>query len=93
MPAGSARRRAVLSDDTDPEIEARQVAVWRALSSVEIAALINAASRAARTLAAAGLRDRYPRASPHELALRLATLTLGADLAARAYPQLRHLDP
>jgi hypothetical protein len=83
----------VLSDDTDPEIEARQVAVWRELSSVEIAAIINAASRATRTLALAGLRDRYPRASPHELSLRLARITLGSDLAAKAYPELQHLDP
>jgi hypothetical protein len=93
MPADLVRRRAVLSDDTDPEMEARQVAVWRELSTVEIAAIVNAASRAARTLAAAGVRDRYPQASPHELALRLARLTLGSDLAARAYPELHHLDP
>ena len=42
-------------------------------------------------LARAGLRERHPGASDHELFLRLAILTLGSDLAGRAYPDARSL--
>jgi len=86
------RRRAVLSRDTDLEAEERQVETWRKLSSIQIAALITGASRAARSLAIAGLRARHPDASDREIVVRLAALTLGRELARRAYPELDRLD-
>ena len=81
--------RAVLSGDTSYEAEARQVAIWRSLSSVDIAAIINGASQTARTLALAGLRARHPEASEKDLVPLFALLTLGPDLARKAYPELR----
>ncbi|MBM3778186.1 MAG: hypothetical protein FJW23_08095 [Acidimicrobiia bacterium] len=86
-------RRARLSRDTDAETEARQIETWRGLSSVEISALVAGASRAARTVALAGLRARHPLASDRELVARLAAITLGRDLARRVYPELDRLAP
>ena len=49
-------------------------------------------SEAVRDLALAGVRARYPEATPRELFLRLAIVTLGIDLARKAYPELERLD-
>ena len=65
-----------------------QVQVWRGMSTVELAQLIAAASRATRTLALAGLRERYPAESDLMLIARFAELTLGSSLARRVYPEL-----
>lgn len=92
MAAEPSRPAARLAADTDFEIEERQVRIWRSLSTVEIAALINGASRASRAMALAGLRQRHPSASEHELTVRLAAITLGRSLALCAYPELEHLD-
>jgi hypothetical protein len=78
--------KAVLSDDTAPEVEEAQVQRWRAMPSAEKARLIVGLCQAADALALAGIRHRYPAASPRESFLRLAMLKLGRDLACRAYP-------
>jgi hypothetical protein len=52
---------------------------------------VSGLTNATFVLARAGLRQRYPGASEGELFLRLAILTLGADLAQRAYPDARFL--
>jgi len=93
MAEGSSPLAARLSRDTDRLAEQRQIVAWRSLSTVEIARLVAGASRAARTLALAGLRARYPSASDHELTVRLAAITLGRALATRAFPELDHLEP
>jgi hypothetical protein len=93
MPARRSPLEARLSRDTDRAAEDRQIAAWRSLSTVEIGRLVAGASRAARTLALAGLRARYPSASAHELTVRLAAVTLGPALARRAYPELDDLEP
>ena len=69
------RERGLLSDDTSRDAERQQIAVWQSLSTVEIAALIDGASRAARTLALAGLRIRHPNASDQELVARFAEMS------------------
>ena len=92
-PINPEQPRALLSRDTDPAIEARQIETWRRLSSVEIAEIVAGASRAARGLALAGLRARHPRASDRELVVRLAAIALGRELARQAYPELDRLDP
>lgn len=79
---------APLADDTAPDVERRQVEAWRAMSPAEKAALITSLSQAAYDLALAGVRHRYPDASPREHFLRLAILTLGRELAAKAYPEI-----
>lgn len=78
--------RQPLAADTAVEIEARQIAEWRCMSPADKAALVTGLTNATFVLARAGLRRRYPAASEHELFLRMAVLTLGRELAERAYP-------
>jgi hypothetical protein len=80
-----------LNDDTSAEIEERQVAAWREMTPAQKAELISSLCRAAREVALAGIRDRYPDASPREHFLRLAILNLGLDLARQAYPEIDQL--
>jgi hypothetical protein len=81
-----------LSMDTSPEIERRQIEAWRRMSPVEKAAIVSGLTQAAYDLALAGVRARYPDASPREQFLRLAIVTLGRDLASKAYPEVAILD-
>ena len=77
-----------LALDTSPEIEQLLVERWRAMSPAEKAAIVSGLTAAAYELALAGVRRRHPNASPREQFLRLAVITLGRDLACRAYPEL-----
>jgi hypothetical protein len=78
--------------DTSPEIERRQIDAWRRTSDAEKLALAMSMSTAVRRLALAGIRQRYPDASPREQFLRLAVVTLGEELARKAYPEIAQLD-
>ena len=49
-------------------------------------------SATVRQLALAGIRLRHPGVSAREEFLRLAALTLGEELARRAYPEIDALD-
>ena len=62
------------------------------MSALQKAALVSGLTQAAYEMALAGVRDRYPDASPREQFLRLALVTLGPDLARRAYPEIAALD-
>lgn len=83
---------AVLSDTT-PEAHAvmiellRQAEPWRRLE------LLAGLNRLARDLALAGLRQRYPQATPAELERRLADLLFGPELAERAFGPYRFTEP
>ena len=81
-----------LALDTSPEIERLQIEAWRRMSAAEKAAAITGLTRAAYTMTCAGVRHRYPSASPRELFLRTAIVTLGWKLAAAAYPDAAALD-
>lgn len=83
--------REPLAFDTPMEVERRQIETWRAMSPADKAALVTGLTKAAFELALAGVRDRYPNASPAEHRLRLAVLTLGTELAQRAYPDVAAL--
>jgi len=83
--------RGALSLDTAADIERRQFELWRQMSPADKMALVSAASLAARQLAEAGIRERYPHASARERFLRYAVLTLGVDLARAAYPDVADL--
>jgi len=63
------------------------------MTDQEKGALITGLTQAAFEMAAAGVRARYPHANPREQFLRLAIVTLGRELARRAYPEIDHLDP
>jgi hypothetical protein len=80
--------RTPLSLDTSREIERLQIERWRAMSPAEKAAIVSGLTQAVYDLALAGIRFRHPRASPSEQFLRLAVITLGPDLARRAYPEI-----
>ena len=80
-------RTAVLSRDTSPEAERRQVALWRGMTEMEKARLVSSASRAVQLLSLAGIRRRHPQASAEECMLRLARLKLGSKLFALAHPE------
>jgi hypothetical protein len=85
-------RRAILSADTSPEIEQRQIEYWRRLSPAERLRLVSDMSRAVMDLSLAGVRRRYPHASERECFLRAVAIRLGADTVKRIYPDAAHLD-
>jgi hypothetical protein len=79
-----------LYSDTHPEMEAMHIRLlresppWR---KMEILAGLNAS---ARSLALAGMRQRFPQASDDELRRRLADLLLGPDLARKVHGELEN---
>jgi len=75
-----------LTLDTSSEIERRQIDAWREMSPAEKAAMVTGLTRAAFAMTAAGVRQRYPDASPREQFLRVAVIVLGPELACKAYP-------
>jgi hypothetical protein len=77
-----------LSLDTSADAERLQIRLWREMSPADKARLVSGLCESAHALALAGIRRRHPTASPRECFLRLAALTLGVELARRAYPEL-----
>jgi hypothetical protein len=82
-----------LSLDTSPEIERLQIEAWRRMSPVQKAAIVSGLTQAVFDLAHAGVRQRHPGATLREQFLRVAVITLGPDLARKAYPEVVRLDP
>ena len=80
--------REPLSRDTSLEAEALQIDGWRRMAPAEKAATITGLTQAVYEMARAGIRQRYPNAPPREQFLRLAIVSLGADLARKAYPEI-----
>ena len=78
--------------DTSPEVERMQIDGWRRMSAEQKAALITGLTDAAVSMTLAGIRHRYPDASPREQQLRLAVITLGPELARKAFPEIAALD-
>lgn len=79
-------RRAAIFDDTPPEIEARVIEGYRAMSPVERLARVVSLNRALEELATARLRSRYgPHLSPRELQLRLGALRLPREDMVRVF--------
>lgn len=72
-------------------MEMRQIARWREMSADEKTALMSSLSLAVHDVALAGIRHRYPFATPRECFLRLAVLRLGRELAVQAYPEIANL--
>jgi hypothetical protein len=75
-----------LSLDTSPDVERRQIDAWRQMSPAQKAATVTGLTRAAYEMTAAGVRQRFPEASPREHFLRVAVIVLGLELASKAYP-------
>ena len=74
--------------DTHPEIERLQIERLRQMPSWRKMTLVAEMNQAVRTLALAGLRQRYPDDTPAQRHRRLADLLLGPALAARVYGPL-----
>ena len=81
-----------LARDTAPDIEQRQIDSWRQMTASQKLRLVVSTSATVRQLAMAGVRQRYPAASSREQFLRLAQVTLGEELARKAYPEIETLD-
>jgi len=79
---------AVLALDTPAEVERVQIDLLRQMPPWRKLALVGEMNRAVRTMALAGLRQRYPHDAPAMIRRRLADLVLGPELAARAYGPL-----
>ncbi len=71
--------------DTHPDIERFQVERLRQMPSWRKMALMAEMTESVRTLAVAGLRQRYPADTPTQRRRRLADLLLGPELATRVY--------
>ena len=72
-------------NDTDPRIQAVLVAGYRAMSASQKLARVTALTRAVQELALLDIRRRHPKADQRELALRLASRWIDADLMKRAF--------
>ena len=71
--------------DTSADVEARQVAHWRAMSPKERFDLVAALNDSCEQMAAAGVRLRHPNAGADEVRLRVLALRLGRDLMVEVY--------
>jgi hypothetical protein len=76
---------AILSRDTDPEIEKMQIEGLRQMPAWRKLALVSSMNCMVRTLALAGLCERYPDDTAVQRRRRLADLVLGPELAACAF--------
>ncbi len=74
-----------MPSDTSPQAENVQIQGLRAMPLWRKLQMVSELTLAARKFALAGLRSRFPNASPEELRRRLATLCLGPELAAKVY--------
>jgi hypothetical protein len=74
-----------LATDTHPDIERLQIERLRQMPTWRKMALMAEMTQSVRTLALAGLRQRYPADTLAQRRRRLADLLLGPELAARAY--------
>jgi len=77
-----------LYPDTDADAERVQMEIYRRMQPWKKIQLVEEANRMSRALAMAGLRSRFPDASPEEIRRRFFGLWLGEELAAEVYGPL-----
>ncbi len=78
--------------DASQHVAELQIELWRRMSPIEKLDLVNELTVATRELCLTGIRLRHAGASEREVKLRLALITLGRELALRAYPEAGPLD-
>jgi hypothetical protein len=66
---------------TAPEVRHMLIERWRAMSTAEKLAVVDAANRACDALAAVGVRRWHPEASDDEVRQRVIAIRLGRDLS------------
>jgi hypothetical protein len=81
-----------LYSDTHPKMEALQIRLLREAPPWRKMEMLAGLNNSAKSLALAGLRQRYPQASESELRRRLADLLLGEDLARKVYGELENAE-
>ncbi len=74
--------------DTEPDAHRIHIDLMRRAEGWRKLELADQLHQTLRTLALAGLRARYPKASPEELRRRLADVLLGPALAEEVYGPL-----
>lgn len=74
-----------LYDDTQPEMEALQIELIRAMPPWKKMTIIDGLNSTVRTLAVNGIKQRHPDATPQEVRRMLADLMLGEELAQKVY--------
>ena len=73
------------SADTSIDVDRMLVRRYRAMSPADKVRIVRQLSRTTQELALAGLRQRYPHASPREMQLRLAATRLDAATMRAAF--------
>jgi len=68
------------ANDTAPEAQKRMTEIYRRMTPTERLQRVRDLTLTAHALALAGLRQRHPEESEHELHLRLARQRLGPEL-------------
>ncbi len=74
-----------LAQDTTLAAERVLIHLWREMPAWRKMELVGEMNATIKTLARAGLAQRFPKASPQEIERRLADILLGQELAARVY--------
>jgi phage gp29-like protein len=74
--------------DTHPRMEALQVKLLRDTPPWRKMEMLAELNKAARELALAGLRQRYPEADETTLVRYLGNILLGSDIAGRVYAEM-----
>ena len=74
-----------MTGDTSPEVEARQVEIWRTMTPKQKLDIVADLNRDVQRMADAGVRMRYPDATDREVFLRVAALRNGRELSIAAY--------
>ena len=75
----------ILSEDTNPKVEAMQMEMLRHTPDWRKLQMVGELNLTIREMAMLGLRERYPLASAAELRRRLADILLGKNLAYLVY--------
>ena len=75
--------------DTDPKMEALQVQLLRMTPSWGKMEMLTRLNASARSLALAGLRQRFPQAGEAEIRRYLADLLLGHELARKVLGEVK----
>ncbi len=75
--------------DTHPKMEALQIELIRRMPAWKKIAIVEGLNETVKTLAARGLQQRYPNATPEQIRRLLAEQMLGAELAQKVYGHAR----
>ena len=76
--------------DTHPKMEALQIKLLRETPPWRKMEMLAELNKAARELALAGLRQRYPEADENKLLRYLGNMLLGEDIAGRVFAELEN---